>query len=79
MALEAEMAKPEPDAAVASGLLKEIATLKTDVGQKWLDHRIAMKKIHPDLDRGFHKRGFGGKGGPGRGDCPGGPGYGSRY
>jgi len=70
MALEAEMAKPEPDAAAASDLLKEITTLKTDIAQRWLEHRMEMKKIHPDLDRGFHQRGFGGKrGGGGRG-CP---------
>jgi len=70
MALEAEMAKPEPDAAAASDLLKEIATLEADVAQRWLEHRMEMKKIHPDLDRGFHQRGFGGKrGGGGRG-CP---------
>jgi len=74
MALEAEMAKPEPDAAAASDLLKEIATLKADVAQRWLEHRMEMKKIHPDLDRGFHQRGFGGKRGGKRGggcrDCP---------
>lgn len=70
LALEAEMAKSEPDAALASGLLKEIATLKTDAAQKWLDHRIEMKKIHPDLDQGFHRGGIDGKRGDGKGDCP---------
>lgn len=70
LAFEAEMAKPEPNAAVASDLLKEIATLKTDVAQKWLDHRIEMKKIHPDLDQRFHRGGFGGKRGDGREGCP---------
>lgn len=78
MALEAEMAKTEPDAAVASDLLNEIAALKTDFAQKWLNHRLEMKKIHPDLDRGFHRHGFDGKRGPGRGDCPSGRQYGPR-
>lgn len=76
LALEAEMAKSDPDANLASDLLKEIATLKTDAAQKWLDHRIEMKKIHPDLDRGFHRGGFDGKRGEGKGDCP--KGFGSK-
>ncbi len=70
MALEAEMAKPEPDAAVAAGLQKELSALKADIGQKRLGHRMEMKKIHPDLDQGPHRRGFGGKRGDGNGDCP---------
>ncbi len=53
MALEAEMAKPEPDAAVAAGLQKELSALKADVGQKRLAHRIEMKKIHPELGKTF--------------------------
>ncbi len=70
LALEAEMAKPEPDAAVAAGLQQELSTLKADADQKWLAHRIEMKKIHPELGQGFHRKGFGGKRGDGNGDCP---------
>lgn len=78
LALEAEMAKPEPDAAVAADMQKELSTLKADAAQKWLAYRLEMKKIHPDLGQGYHGKGFGGKGGRGNKDCPAGPGYGSR-
>ena len=78
LAFEAEMAKSTPDAAVAAGLQKELSTLQADAAQKWLTHRIEMKKIHPDLGQGFHRKGFGGKEGRGTGDCPTGKGYRSR-
>ncbi len=78
MALEAEMAKPEPDAAVAAGFQKELSALKADVGQKRLAHRIEMKKIHPELGKGFHRGGFRGEKGRGDRDCPYGKGSGSR-
>lgn len=88
--LASEMAKPNPEAARAAALQKEISGTRAQLAQKRLDHLFRVRKINPDLGMGFggggHK-GFGmlhprmmGRGGPGywgNPDCPyGGPGGG---
>lgn len=47
--LMAEMAKKEPDTKRAFGLQKEISQLKSQLGQKRLEHRLEVKKINPYL------------------------------
>jgi hypothetical protein len=65
--LRSELAKDTPDAQKALGLQKEISDLKAQLGQKWVEHVLAMKKIDPDLFSGFMGRGRMGYGwmGPG--------------
>lgn len=76
--LKDELSKPSPDAAKAAELQSEISDLESELDQKRLEHRLKMKKEHPELfGKGFgggFGRGMGpGHGmGPGRGACPGG-------
>jgi Spy/CpxP family protein refolding chaperone len=76
--LRAEMAKQNPDAKKAAELQKELSGLESELGQKRLDHRLRMKKEHPQIfGKGFGPRGGMGMGpgggrGPGCGGCPGG-------
>ena len=51
--LASELAKEDPDAAVASGLQKEISDFKAQMAQQRLEHILRVRKINPDLGRGF--------------------------
>ena len=61
MELNSELAKKNIDTEKASKLQKEISELESKFDQKRLDHMIKMKKLNPNLARGFG------------GGCPGGP------
>ena len=52
LAMKAEMAKTDADAAMLSGLQKEISSLEADFAQKRLSHRLEMKKLLPDYQAG---------------------------
>jgi zinc resistance-associated protein len=65
--LRSELAKQNPDSERAAKLQKEISELRTQLDQKRIDHMIEMKKINPNVGRGFagrgpryYKAGFGG-------------------
>ena len=81
--LASELAKENPDAATAAALQKEISDFKAQMAQKHLEHILRVRKINPDLARGFlggghmgpgmMHRGMMGKGGYGAGgrrNCP---------
>ncbi|MFC1816572.1 periplasmic heavy metal sensor [Thermodesulfobacteriota bacterium] len=75
--LRSELAKQDPDAQMAAKLQKKISELETRFDQKRIDHMLAMKKINPNVGRGFGGRGRGfdgrGQGFGGRGQGFGGP------
>jgi hypothetical protein len=64
--LASELAKEDPDAAVASVLQKEISDFKAQMAQQRLEHILRVRKINPDLGRGFWG---GGPMGPGMMHC----------
>jgi zinc resistance-associated protein len=80
--LRSELAKESPDAKKAAALLKEIADLKAEFAQKRLNHFLNMRKINPEIGRGFGGgygmmgRGYGMRPGYGMGPGMMGPGYG---
>lgn len=51
--LYSEMAKENPDAGKAAKLQTEISGLKAEFDQKDLEHLLNMKKIVPDIGRGY--------------------------
>ncbi|RPJ17698.1 MAG: periplasmic heavy metal sensor [Desulfobacteraceae bacterium] len=53
MELNSELAKKNIDADKAAKLQKEISDLETKFDQKRLEHMIKMKKLNPNLARGF--------------------------
>jgi len=55
--LRSELAKQTPDVQKAVKLQKELSELKAQFDQKRIDHRIKMKKINPNVGRGFGGRG----------------------
>jgi Spy/CpxP family protein refolding chaperone len=61
-ALNAELAKPTPDAATAATLQKEISDLQAQFDQKRLTHILEMKRIDPNYaeGRGMGRGPFGG-------------------
>jgi Spy/CpxP family protein refolding chaperone len=61
-ALNAELAKPAPDAATAATLQKEISDLQAQFDQKRLTHILEMKRIDPNYTegRGMGRGPFGG-------------------
>jgi Spy/CpxP family protein refolding chaperone len=61
-ALNAELAKPTPDAATAATLQKEISDLQAQFDQKRLTHILEMKRIDPNYTegRGMGRGPFGG-------------------
>jgi len=61
MELNSELAKKNIDAEKAAKLQKDISELESKFDQKRLDHMIKMKKLNPNLARGF---GGGCSGGP---------------
>jgi Spy/CpxP family protein refolding chaperone len=61
--LASEMAKENPDAATAAALQKEVSDFNAQMAQKRLEHILRVRKINPDLGRGFWD---GGPMGPGR-------------
>ena len=58
--LQSELAKQNPDTQKAGNLQKEISELKAQFDQKRIAHQIEMKKINPNIGRGFAGRGPGG-------------------
>lgn len=60
--LRSELAKQNPDSEKAGKLQKEISDLKAQLDQKRIDHMIEIKKINPNVGRGFAGRGPGGYG-----------------
>ncbi len=60
MELNSELAKKNIDTEKAAKLQKEISALESKFDQKRLEHMIKMKKLNPNLARGF------GGGTPGR-------------
>ncbi|MFH1992249.1 MAG: periplasmic heavy metal sensor [Pseudomonadota bacterium] len=67
--LRSELAKQSPDSQKAGKLQKEISELKTQLDQKRIEHMIEMKKINPNVGRGFAGRGPGGYGAGFGGAC----------
>jgi len=61
--LESELAKKNIDTGKASKIQKEISELEAQFDQKRLDNMIKMKKLNPNMARGFGMRG-GYHGGP---------------
>lgn len=51
--LKSELAKENPDAKKAAELQTEISGLKAEFDQKRLNHFLNMRKISPDMGRGF--------------------------
>jgi len=51
--LNSELAKKNIDAEKAAKLQKEISGLESQFDQKRLDHMINMKKLNPNMARGF--------------------------
>jgi hypothetical protein len=51
--LASELAKEDPDAAAAAGLQTEISDFKAQLAQERLEHILRVRKINPDLGRGF--------------------------
>ena len=77
--LRSELAKENPDNKIAAGLQKEISKFKAEFDQKRLNHFLKMRKISPDIGKGFGggygmmgSRGRGGYGMMGRGMMGGG-------
>ncbi|MDP2645269.1 MAG: hypothetical protein Q8P24_10040 [Desulfobacterales bacterium] len=55
--LESELAKQAPDVDKARKIQEEILSLRGQVAQKRLDHVINLRKINPNVGRGFMGRG----------------------
>ena len=53
--LESEFAKKTPDAKKAANIQKEISDLQARIDQNRVVHIIEMKKIDPDVGRGFRR------------------------
>ncbi len=51
--LASEVAKENPDATAAAALQKEISDFKAQMAQTRLEHILRVRKINPDLGRGF--------------------------
>jgi len=64
MELNSEIAKKNIDTERVSKLQKEISELESKFDQKRLDHMINMKRLNPNLAKGFGKRGGHMRGGP---------------
>jgi len=68
------LAKENPNAETAAALQKEVSDFKAQMAQKRLEHILRVRKINPDLGRGFLSGRHRGPGmmGPGWGsyDCP---------
>jgi len=60
MELNSELAKKNIDTDKAAKLQKEISELESKFDQKRLEHMIKMKKLNPNLARGFGGRSTGG-------------------
>jgi len=67
--LRAELAKDTPDAGKAVQIQKDVSKLKADFDGQRIEHRLRMKKIHPDLGQGFGSKGTKGSGKFDRGSC----------
>jgi zinc resistance-associated protein len=67
--LRSELAKKNPDARKAAKVQEEISKLEADFDQKRLEHIIKVKKINPNVGRGFMGAGPMGPGMMGFG-CP---------
>ena len=50
--LASEVAKQQPDVAVASALQQEVSDLLAQLAQRHLEHFLRVQKINPDLGRG---------------------------
>jgi len=51
--LRSELAKNDSDTQKAMKLQKEISVLKAKLDQKRIDHMIKVRKLNPDVGRGF--------------------------
>jgi zinc resistance-associated protein len=51
--LRDELAKDEPDTAKASKLQKEISGLEAQFDQKRINHMVELKKLNPNIGRGY--------------------------
>ena len=51
--LRSELAKGNPDSERAKQLQSEISGLRSQLDQKRVDHMISLKKINPNIGRGF--------------------------
>jgi len=51
--LQSELAKSDPDSARAIALQKDISKLEAQLDQECIDHMLKVRKIDPDLGRGF--------------------------
>ncbi|MCJ8499267.1 Spy/CpxP family protein refolding chaperone [Desulfatitalea alkaliphila] len=63
LALQAELAKTDPDPAVATQLQREISQLQSTFDEQRIRHRLEMRQLLPDemgprgYGRGFHRGG----------------------
>lgn len=69
LALRSEMAKQNPDSQMVATLQKEISELRAQLDQKRIGHQLEVKKINPNIDRGYAGRGPKGYGAGFRGSC----------
>lgn len=60
--LRSELAKDNPDVEKAKKLQSEISEIRSQLDQKRMDHMISLKKINPNLGRGYMGQGPRGKG-----------------
>ncbi len=51
--LRSELAKKDPDANKAAKIQEEISKLEAEFDQKRMDHILKMRKINPNVGRGF--------------------------
>ena len=61
--LRSELAKENPDIKKAGKIQKEISDLEAKIEQKRIEHMIKMKKINPNMGKGYGSgrgRGYGG-------------------
>ena len=54
--LRSELAKKDPDVKKATKLQQELSKLESELDQNRIDHIIKMKKINPNIGRGFMER-----------------------
>ena len=61
--LQNELFKSDPNTAKAADLQKKISELQAQLDQKRLDHMIKLRKLNPEVGRGFasmgHKMNYG--------------------
>ncbi len=65
--IRSELSKENPDRARLQTLQKDLSKLESELNQKQLDYQLEVRKIAPELGRGYAAEGYGY--GPGAGYC----------